>query len=133
LNILTIKKSAEFQSINKKGQKFFASTLILLTHPTPETYSSGNSENICRIGYTVAKTVSKRAVDRNLAKRRLREAIKKIAPEFARSNFDYVVIARKEILEAEFKKIFGDLKFCITRIHQAKKSTSNEKKFPPKR
>lgn len=128
MNILTIKKSAEFQNINKKGQKFFASTLILLTSPTPKKHSKPDNENFCRIGYTVAKTVSKLAVQRNLAKRRLREAVKEFAPQYAKNNFDYVVIARKEILDADFKKILSDLKFCITRIHRPQKSATNEKR-----
>ncbi|MBM3579298.1 MAG: ribonuclease P protein component [Alphaproteobacteria bacterium] len=112
LKILTVKKSAEFQRINKKGQKFFSHTIILLTSPSPS--------NIGRVGYTVAKTVSKLAVQRNLAKRRLREAFRALAPQHARKNFDYVLIARKEILAADFSKIFNDLKFCITRIHSPK-------------
>jgi ribonuclease P protein component len=129
LNILTIKKSAEFQHINKKGQKFFAPTLILLSHPTPKSYIRADEKKFSRIGYTVAKTVSKLAVQRNLAKRRLREVVRKFAPEYAKNNFDYVVIARKEILDADFKKILSDFKFCITRIHRPQKSSTNDKKF----
>lgn len=79
------------------------------------------------MGYTVAKTVSKLAVKRNLAKRRLREAIRSLAPQHAKNNFDYVVIARKEILNADFKKISTDLKFCLTRIHQQKIAPKNGK------
>lgn len=130
MNILTIKKSSEFQNINKKGQKFFASTLILLTHPTPKSHLQTDEKEFCRIGYTVAKTVSKLAVERNLAKRRLREAVRKLVPGYAKNNFDYIVIARKEILDENFEKILSDLKFCITRIHRPKSTSPNEKRSP---
>jgi len=125
LKILPIKKSAEFQKIGKKGQKFYSKTLILLSLPTPQFYfqdleKDKKLKDFCRIGFTVAKTVSKQAVLRNKAKRRLREAFKKIAPNLAKNLHDYVIIARKEIVDADFAKISGDLKFCLSRIHSLK-------------
>jgi len=125
LKILPIKKSEDFQKIGKKGQKFYSHTVLLLTHPTPQNYlhdpATGKmAKEFCRIGFTVAKTVSKLAVERNLAKRRLREIFKKLVPLYAKANHDYVVIARKEITAADFKKISTDLKFCISKIHQNK-------------
>lgn len=128
MHILTVKKSAEFQNISKKGQKFFSQTLLLLTHPAPQIYLREDSKNFCRVGYTVAKTVSKLAVERNRAKRRLREAVRALASQHAKNNFDYVVIARKEILAADFTKISTDLKFCLTRIHRQKTSSDNANK-----
>jgi ribonuclease P protein component len=128
LKILTIKNSSDFQVINKQGQKFFSQTLILLTKKTPQELIDKKPLNLCRFGYTVAKTVSKLAVERNLAKRKLREAVKFLAVKHAKNNFDYVVIARKEILNSELRKIINDLKFCITRIHQAKNPEKNQAK-----
>ncbi len=137
LKILSIKKSAEFQKIGKKCEKFYSHTLLLLSADSPKNYSynpekNNNAAQFCRVGFTVAKTVSKLAVSRNLAKRRLREAFRALAPRFAKTEFDYVVIARKEILNADYKKILGDLKFCLSKIHQNNlqkndKSTRGEK------
>jgi len=126
LKILPIKKSAEFQKIGKKGEKFYSKTAILLSLPTPSFYlqdltKNKNAQDFCRIGYTVAKTVSKSAVVRNRAKRRLREAFRALAP-LAKNHRDYVVIARKEIIDADFNKISADLKFCLTRIHTVNSS-----------
>lgn len=123
LKILTIKKSREFQKINKGAQKFYSKTAIVLTAPTPQNYFQDLSKNkcakeFCRIGYTVAKTVSKSAVVRNRAKRRLREIFRRLSQLHAKSSFDYVIIARKEIVTEDFRKIFNDLKFCLTRIHK---------------
>lgn len=123
IKILPIKKSAEFTKIGKKGQKFYAKTLLLISYPSPKNYfqnlAAGKAvEDFCRVGFTVAKTVSKSAVVRNLAKRRLREIFRKLAPLHAKKHCDYIVIARKEIAEEKFEKIYSDLKFCITRIHK---------------
>lgn len=123
LQILQVKKSAEFQKIGKKCEKFYSHTVLLLVAKTPQIHlynpeKNNNAKEFCRVGFTVAKTVSKLAHERNLAKRRLREAFRALAPITAKNNFDYVIIARKEILNADFKKIFGDLKFCLTKIHK---------------
>lgn len=131
--ILQVKKSAEFQKIGKKCEKFYSHTVLLLAAKTPQIYlhnpeKNNNASQFCRVGFTVAKTVSKRAVQRNLAKRRLREAFRALAPNLAKNNFDYVIIARKEILNADFKKISGDLKFCLSKIHANKINSVNHDK-----
>ena len=131
LKILPIKKSAEFQKIAKKNQKFYSHTVTLLSSQTPQNYFQDLTKNqlakdFCRVGYTVAKTVSKSAVVRNLAKRRLREIFRKLAPIYAKNHCDYVIIARKEIALADFQKISGDLKFCLSKIHNSKNSSSTK-------
>ena len=121
LKILPIRKSAEFQTIGKKGQKFYSKTVLLLSLPTPKIYfqnldQNKNAADFCRVGYTVSKTVGK-AVVRNRAKRRLRAAFRELAVLYAKNHRDYVVIARREIAaEKDFQKIFSDLKFCLKRI-----------------
>jgi ribonuclease P protein component len=136
LKILQIKKSSEFQKISKQGQKFHSKTVLLLSLPTSQFYFQNSSQgknaaDFCRVGYTVAKTVSKLAVVRNQAKRRLREAFRSLCLQYAKNHFDYVLIAKREIKEADFEKIFADLKFCLKRIHQmpsASTDKSNSKK-----
>lgn len=122
LKILRIKKTLEFQKISKNCDKFYSHTCLLLTRKTPEIYfqnleKNKNLKDFCRVGFTVAKTVSKKAVERNLAKRRLRATFDLFAPDLAKNHFDYIVIARKEILTSDFTKISGDLKFCLRKIH----------------
>lgn len=131
MRIITITKSAEFQKIAKKNDKFHSKTILLLTSPTPSFYfqdklNKKNAAEFCRIGYTVSKTVGN-AVTRNLAKRRLREIVRELIPQYAKLQMDYVIIARREIATAEFKKIYDDLKFCLKRIHQV---SSNKKPLP---
>ncbi len=132
MKIISIKKSAEFQKISKKSDKFYSKTVLLLSSPSPQNYlfnpeQSKNAKDFCRVGYTVAKTVSKSAVVRNLAKRRLREIFRAIAPKFVKKNHDYVVIARREIVDADFAKISADLQFCLKRIHNPNNNSSQPK------
>ncbi len=127
LKILRIKKSSEFQKISSSGYKFFSKTITLLSKQTPQNYfqdltKNQNAQNFCRVGYTVSKTVGG-AVVRNFAKRRLREAFRNLGILHAKNHYDYVVIARKEIANADFNKIVGDLKFCLKRIHNQPNKT----------
>lgn len=126
LQVLRIKKSKEFQTISKKGQKFYSKTVLLLSHPTSQIYFNDvakgqNADNFVRAGYTVSKKIGN-AVVRNYAKRRLREAFRDLSQTYAKNHYDYIMIARKEIAEADLKKIVSDLKFCLKRIHSAKMS-----------
>ncbi len=120
MKILTIKKSAEFQEISKKGEKFHAKSLLLLQNPTSSIYLQNkkdgkNAADFCRIGYTVSKKIGN-AVARNLAKRRLREAARVLLLSLAKNHYDYVIIAKKEINEASYAQIEKDLQFCLKRI-----------------
>lgn len=132
MKILQIRKSAEFQNIGKKGQKFYSKTILLISHATPQNYFQNLTENkkakdFCRVGYTVSKTVGS-AVTRNLAKRRLRAIFRELALLHAKNHYDYVLIARREIAEADFEKISSDLKFCLKRIHLAVQPIPKTKK-----
>lgn len=132
MKILSIKKSAEFKKISQKNQRFYSKSLILLSVPTPEIYfqdstKGKNAQDFCRVGYTVSKTVGN-AVIRNKAKRRLREAFKKLVPSYAKNRYDYILIARKEIAGFDYDKIFADLKFCFKNIHQTKFQNNNSLK-----
>ena len=120
LKILKITKTDEYKAISKDNEKFYSKTLILLRKNTPEEYlfnqkNGNNASEFCRVGYTASKKVGS-AVVRNKAKRRLKEAARKIMPEMAESGYDYVIIAKAAIKEADFDKILSDLRFCVKRI-----------------
>ena len=124
LKILKITKTAEYKAISKNSEKFHAQTLLLLRKKTPEEYlfdkdSGKNAVEFCRIGYTASKKVGS-AVIRNRAKRRLKEAARKIMPEMAQNGHDYVIIAKSAIKDADFEKILSDLRFCVKRIGKKK-------------
>lgn len=122
---ITIKSRSDFVNLNRDCDRFYSNTAIVLAKKTPEKYllnpRTGKSSDFCRIGYTITKRISKLAVVRNRVKRRYREAFRLVYKEYALNCFDYVVIAKKESIDADFTKIVGDLKFCLRRMQKISK------------
>ena len=58
------------------------------------------------------------AVERNRIRRRLREALRRL-PGRGRPGFDYVVVARRDLLGADFPTIVADLADAIDGLHRA--------------
>ena len=74
-------------------------------------------EGIPRYGVTATKKVGI-AVDRNKAKRRLRHAIKEVLPKLGKNGYDYVFIAKEnlidedwEVLKEESTSVLKDFKY----------------------
>ncbi len=127
MKILPIKKSAEFQIIGKKGRKIHSKTVLLISFPSPKSYlqdknQGKNSADFLRFGLTVSKTVGN-AVTRNLAKRRLREAVKKIFAQSGKNHQDYVIIAKREIAKATYEEILENLDFCLKKSDYSPKAS----------
>ena len=61
-----------------------------------------------RLGVITSKKVSLRANQRNRARRRLREAYRNLRP-YLSGDFDVLLIARRNILEAEWKDILREM------------------------
>ena len=62
---------------------------------------------------------------RNFAKRRIRAVISKIKVEsdnlsFLDQNNDYVIIARKNLIELDFQTIYNDFKYCLKGLKKIK-------------
>ena len=70
-----------------------------------------------RFGLTVTKKEGG-AVERNRMRRRLREALRIVAPLHARDNHDYVVIGRKQLLQARFADVLDELARAMARLHR---------------
>ena len=62
-----------------------------------------------RVGFTVSKRVARKAVERNRIRRRLKEAVRLLAPEAARSGHDYVLVGRRSALAESFGLIASEL------------------------
>lgn len=81
------------------------------------------SDETPRAGIRFGLTASRRvggAVQRNRAKRRLREALKLVLPEEGTAGWDYVVIARQETVSRPFEHLLSDLRFALRRINTVK-------------
>lgn len=71
------------------------------------------------------------AVLRNRARRRLKEAVRLTAPQRARSDFDYVVIGRREALHQSFADLLEDMQRAFDKVHHAPRAKGMEAKRKP--
>ena len=128
----TLKKRADFLRA-RSGRYFAANGLVLqssklqavqrLDDRVSEPQNSGSKivENPHallepRFGFTATKKLGN-AVVRNRIKRRLRDAVRLIAPQKARTGYEYVLIGRKSTLKRPFSALLQDLTIAFDKVH----------------
>jgi ribonuclease P protein component len=75
----------------------------------------GDGDATIRIGFTATRRIGG-AVERNRAKRRLREAIRALAPLHAAPGHDYVLIARQGTARRAWPRLLDDVKSALIRL-----------------
>lgn len=103
-----------------KGRRASTALLTLQARLRPD-----ETEAAPRIGLTVTKKAGG-AVERNRMRRRLRQAVRQIAPMAARVGHDYVIVARQEVLGATFDTLLADLESAFRRVHAASPGTGRK-------
>src|SRR6218665_2335678 len=73
-----------------------------------EVVNRQSPETDPRVGFTVTKKQGN-AVERNRMRRRLREAVRLSAQFAMKPGHDYVIVARRDVLETPFEKLAGEL------------------------
>ena len=121
----TLKTRDEFQRV-QKGRKWVAPAFILQGLARPSDEADGP-----RFGFTVSsKSVAKdnaegkrrgKAVDRNRARRRLKEAVR-LTFEHAKRGFDYVIIGRASALTRNFTDLLADMRLAFHKVGQPARS-----------
>ena len=127
-SIVSLKKRADFLKL-RRAPAAGTATFVLAgdARPAPtffenDTVASDSvlapvgDENAVRVGFTVSKKVGT-AVVRNRVKRRLRAAVRAIAPDVARPRHDYVLIAKPASVEPHFEALVDDLARAFARLH----------------
>lgn len=71
-----------------------------------------DEDPVVRVGFTATKKIGG-AVERNRAKRRLREAARLVLPLHARPSHDYVFIARGGTTAREWGRLLDDVKTAL--------------------
>lgn len=120
--IETLKKRSDFLRVADMRKKWVTPAMIIQVLP-----NKNDETQEIRVGFTASKKVGN-AVQRNFAKRRMREVAKQVLSKKAREDHDYVLIARREIAEYPFNELIRDLKWALKRLHEgldAKKGGAN--------
>lgn len=120
--LISIKKRSCFTRLSNSKIRFHSKSSLVLAGKTPEKYlmnpHTKKIDEVVRLGITVSKKVGK-AVVRNKIKRRFRNIFLKLVRENQTIHgFDYVIIAKQEIVNFDFQKITDDLKFCLKHINR---------------
>ncbi len=123
----TLKKRADFLRL-RGGARFATPSFVVETRPrvknapnaqdaAPETAASE-----ARFGFTVTKKLGG-AVIRNRIRRRLKAAVRLVAPALAHPGHDYVLVARQTALDRPFADLKKDLERALQRVHHPAAAT----------
>jgi ribonuclease P protein component len=74
-----------------------------------------DTQPLIRVGFTATKRIGG-AVERNRAKRRLREAARLLLPDLASPGFDYVFVARGGVTTRPWPRLLDDVKSALLRL-----------------
>ena len=103
-----LKRRADFLSAAKGLACARGAVLVQARHRKDDS-------DAVRIGFTATRRIGG-AVERNRAKRRLREAARLVAPGLARAGCDYVLIARSGVRKRPWARLLDDLKSALIRL-----------------
>ena len=112
LKIARIQKRVDFLAC-AKGPHCARGAVLVQARARDETHPIENT--VVRAGFTATKRIGG-AVERNRAKRRLREAARQILPDLAHAGFDYVFIARGGVTTRPWPRLLDDMKSALLRL-----------------
>lgn len=104
---IRLRRRGDVQRVYDEGDSWAHRLLVLIVHP--------NELGFSRVGVTASRSVGN-AVQRNRAKRLLREAARHLYPEFASEGWDIMLIARPRIVNARQLEV---QKALVTLLKQA--------------
>lgn len=90
----------------------------------------GDDDPKVRIGFTATKRIGG-AVQRNRAKRRMREAARQILPDLGQPGVDYVFIARGGVITRPWARLLDDVKSALIRLAADQSAAPRTAGAPP--
>lgn len=103
-------KRSDFLAAAKTGERHITPGFIVQVYRR-------ETANSFRYGITATRKIGG-AVERNRAKRRLRAMIQQILVTRGHPGYDYVFIARTEILKRDFTQMTQDLEDVLMKLHK---------------
>ena len=98
-------RSNDYRRVRRQGKSYAHPLVVLVTLP--------NEQPVVRVGLAASHSLG-HAVDRNRAKRRLRAVMQEEVPGM-KPGWDVVLLARKPLLEADFRQLCGVVHHLLAR------------------
>jgi ribonuclease P protein component len=107
-----LRRRQDFQKVYQYGKRH---QLVHLTLRSLQYLPSNTTENLpaTRFGISVSKTVSKKAVTRNLLKRQVKAALRQILPQIT-SGWSVIIGVRPSAQGCEYVEILRELEQLLT-------------------
>jgi ribonuclease P protein component len=109
LVLVRLRKRPEFVALTRSGRRCAMPAFVLQAGPRP---GDGGESGL---GFTASRRVGK-SVQRNRARRRLREAARRVLPLAGRPGRNYVIVARPAAVTWPFERLCDDLRTAIERL-----------------
>jgi len=101
-----LKSKKDFDRVHNRG-RFYADAFLAIK-------TAKNNLDNSRFGFLVGLKVSKKAVERNKIKRRLRASVRQIIND-VKPGFDVVVMVKPEIIDKDYNEIDGAMKAVLNK------------------
>lgn len=122
-DIVTLKKSRDFNRIYSRGKSYVTSSLVV--------YVLKSRRKEVRIGITTSKKIGN-AVQRNRARRLIRESCRKIISN-VKPGYDIVLVARKRTVQVKCDVVFKAITQLFSEANILKTDKKNQEKFYDKK
>ena len=136
MRLARLTQRKEFLAAAEHGRRVRSSAFMAqVRDAAPDEPRKDGGPVALRLGLTASRKTGN-AVKRNRIRRRLREAAKQALASQSERPCDIVVIARSDVLTAQFKTLVADLSIAIDRAkpHKPREATFADRRRPlPKR
>lgn len=102
-----LRKKKDIENVFKNGKSFYSNLLGIKILK--------NNLSLNRYCVVISSNISKKAVERNKIKRRIKAVILKEDP-FLKKGFDCLIITKKEVLFSDFHLIDSSLKIIFKKV-----------------
>lgn len=109
-----LKRREDFKIVYSRGIRRHSSHLSLRALP-PESKSKENSLKETKIGISISKKVSKKAVIRNRIKRQIRGAMRELLPTFPKG-WKILIVVKSVAKECKYDNFLRELKKLLVKV-----------------